>query len=105
MYAASHNNSTIVAELITAGANIEARNITGNTPLLLAAKNNSDAKVIATLLNFGANSSVANNLGETAWDLFQNNSAISHSDDKPGVEIQLNFIAKSLEEGSYHYLP
>jgi ankyrin repeat protein len=66
--AASIGSVDMVNLLIESGANINAQNILGETPLMLAiVKNYED--VIYTLLKNGAKIDIKNNIGETAYIL------------------------------------
>ena len=82
----------LIEALIAAGANIEARDERGNTPLHLAARPPSDywrnvsdyvphfGHAIEALLNGGANASARNAAGQTPWELAQANEALRGSD-------------------------
>ena len=62
------SHETCVHRLLEAGANIEARNKNGNTPLLWAARGG-NADVIAALLQAGADKAAQNSAGQDALEL------------------------------------
>ena len=55
-----NSNPEVIELLLKAGADIEARNGDGETPLMNAAENNENAKVIEALLKAGANAKAKN---------------------------------------------
>jgi ankyrin repeat protein len=55
------------------GANVNARNSTGETPLMLAAGNNSNPEVIAVLVNAGADVKKKNSQGSMVMDYLRRN--------------------------------
>ena len=50
----SSSNPKIIDTLLDAGANIEARNYLGETPLIMAVNNNDNTKIATELINKGA---------------------------------------------------
>ncbi len=67
--AALDSNSEIIRILLEAGANLEARNDDGDTPLIYVARNGmGQYEMIRILINFGANIEARNNVGKTAQD-------------------------------------
>ncbi len=61
------DNKTVIDFLIASGANVNARDFGGNTPLIVAAREGSLTKV-RVLLSHGADKSLKNDHGETAFD-------------------------------------
>jgi ankyrin repeat protein len=61
------------------GANVNARNSKGETPLMLAAGNNSNPEVIAVLMNAGADANAKNNQGSMAMDYLRRNERLKAS--------------------------
>ena len=57
-------------------ADLEARNEDGFTPLMLAARYNTNPEVLQVLLDAGADATAKNGEKETAWDLIQDNEAL-----------------------------
>tara|TARA_B100000965_G_scaffold320581_1_gene281662 strand:- start:1194 stop:2843 length:1650 start_codon:yes stop_codon:yes gene_type:complete len=72
--AAANNRQSTVCLLIDEGANIEAENASGNTPLLEASQEGAE-KSAMVLLNKGANASKTNLKGQTALHLCAMSSA------------------------------
>ena len=82
----------LIRALVTAGANLEARDEDGNTPLHLAAGTRFTRRWLAelpgqhfgyaieALLNAGADPTARNANGETAWDAAQSNEQIKGAD-------------------------
>jgi len=58
-----------ISAAIKAGANVNARNSQGNTPLFAAAQFNPQAGAITALIAGGANVNARDNNGQTALDL------------------------------------
>jgi len=55
MYAARYNpNPEVITTLLKAGAEIEARDVYGGTPLILAAMGNKNPEVIRVLVEAGS---------------------------------------------------
>ena len=65
--------------LLDAGANLEARNEDGYTPLMWAARFNKNAAVVQALIDAGADATATKEDGENAWDLIQENEALEGS--------------------------
>lgn len=63
---AAHEDACGVAWLLAHGANVEARDAAGNTPLIAAARRNAGTRVIQQLLDAGANVTATNDQAETA---------------------------------------
>ena len=68
MLAAHRGDPGVVNMLLERGADIDARNNGGFTPLMFAARQGHD-QVIEILLNRGANANIRNERRETAADL------------------------------------
>ena len=68
-----------VRAALDAGADVEARNEDGSTPLMFAAMENSNPEVLQVLLDAGADATAKNGMGKTAWDLIQDNEALKGS--------------------------
>ena len=66
----------VIEALLKAGVDIEARTEHGWTPLMWAARNNSNPKVIEVLLRFGANAKAKDKEGKTAADYAKDNKDI-----------------------------
>ena len=64
-----------IESLLKAGADIEARDKDGETPLIIAARSN-NPEVIEVLLTGGANAKAKNEAGETALDYAKKNKKI-----------------------------
>jgi ankyrin repeat protein len=72
----------LIAKLLDAGADVNARDVRGMTPLMLAlANDHQDKAVIKMLLEHGADSQVKSNAGETALDWARREAAA------PGMEL------------------
>jgi ankyrin repeat protein len=65
-----------VRAALDAGADLEARDEDGWTPLMSAAMWNSNPEVLQVLLDAGADATAKNEEKETAWDLIQDNEAL-----------------------------
>ncbi|PQO47642.1 ankyrin repeat domain-containing protein [Blastopirellula marina] len=63
---AAHEDARGVAWLLAHGANVEACDVAGNTPLIAAARRNAGTRVIQQLLDAGADDTATNEQGETA---------------------------------------
>ena len=72
-------DAATVQAAIDAGADLEARDEYGRTPLLIAARSNENAEVVQLLLDAGADATATNENGENAWDLIQENEALEGS--------------------------
>lgn len=70
----------VVSACIKAGADVNARDVLGFTPLLFAAEYTDNPAVITALIKAGANANAANDDGETPFDLAKGNDAIKGSD-------------------------
>ncbi len=66
-WASAHGDEAAVTFLLKAGADVNAVNNTGNTPLLEAINHPSRPEVVRLLLAHGADPHVKNNFGYTAW--------------------------------------
>ena len=65
LHLAVQENADILAALVEAGADVEARNDAGQTPLHSAAFNSSRTAAMRALLHLGANVHATSNLGST----------------------------------------
>ena len=70
----------VISTCIKAGADVNARNEYGQTPLQLAATYTDSPAVITALIKAGANGAAANDHGKTPFDLAKENDAIKGSD-------------------------
>ena len=70
----------VVSACIKAGADVNARDVIGDTPLHSAALSNYNPAVITALIKAGANGAAANDHGKTPFDLAKENDAIKGSD-------------------------
>jgi ankyrin repeat protein len=69
MAAAPYGSVELIRELLQGGANVNAKDVRGMTPLMLAvASETQDVKVVKLLLDAGADVSVKSAAGETALD-------------------------------------
>ena len=66
----------VIGVLLKAGADIKARDILGQTTLMLAARWNENPEVIETLLKAGANAKAKDKEGKTALDYAVDNEKI-----------------------------
>jgi len=73
-------NVQVVLACITAGADVNARNERGYTPLYRTARYIHNPAVITALMKAGANGAAANDHGKTPFDLAKENDAIKGSD-------------------------
>jgi len=81
MAAATFNwSASVVHVLLDAGANLEARDEQGMTPLMLAARGHGNPDVLSVLLDAGADGTARNSAGQTAFDLAGGNDAIRGTD-------------------------
>jgi ankyrin repeat protein len=81
MFAASNNqNPEVIAMLLKAGDDINAKDKNGGTPLMYAAKNNQNPGVITTLLKAGADGKAKNSEGKTAFNHAQDNEKLKGTD-------------------------
>lgn len=55
----------LIAKDLKAGASVNARDLNGDTPLLLAAYKNTDPEAIKVIIKAGAEIDIRNNFGET----------------------------------------
>jgi len=65
---AGHEDSRGVSWLLEHGADVDARNSEGNTPLMAAARRNTGIMVLRLLAEAGSSLSASNHLGESALD-------------------------------------
>ena len=70
----------IIEALLDAGADVEAQDSEGLTPLHVAARQNGNPDVLARLLDAGADTRATNAAGLTPWDCAGDNKAIKDSD-------------------------
>jgi ankyrin repeat protein len=75
VYAAGYNSNTeVIATLLKAGADINARDSYNNlTPLMYAAWLNQNPELVTKLLDAGADAKVKSSIGKTAFDFAQYN--------------------------------
>lgn len=66
--------------LIEDGADVNAQNKDGKTPLHLAVEFNKNPEVVRTLLEAGANPKSKDRLGQTAFDLIRYNDKLKNTD-------------------------
>ena len=78
--AAYGNSAGVVKALLTAGANIEAREEDGWTPLHAAARHSDSPDVVNALLAAGANPKALTFRVSTPADLIQENDALKGTD-------------------------
>ena len=69
----SRTSITQIKTLINAGADVNAKDKSGNTIFMNAVKYNSNVEIIKTLLSAGADINAKNNKGQTAKDLAKKN--------------------------------
>jgi len=67
----------IVQALLSGKPNINIKNSSGETALIIAAKKATRAEIITLLLNAGANAKLEDNTGRTALDWFDRNQRLS----------------------------
>ena len=81
MIAAAHNsNPEVITVLVQAGADVNATDASGVTPLMLAAAGNSNPEVITVLLSLGADPKAKDNSGKTAIDHARKNARLRDTD-------------------------
>ena len=80
MAAAYNENPAILIALLNAGADLNAQNQYGGTPLHVAAGNNENPAVITALLNAGADPAARDDKGRTPWKYAFRNEALKDSD-------------------------
>jgi ankyrin repeat protein len=83
MYAAGNNrNPEVITTLIKAGANVNAKDKNGGTPLIMAAGNQNQKRgvIITTLLNAGADAKARDKEGKTALDYAKENKKLKGTD-------------------------
>ena len=69
-----------VRQLIQGGADVNAKNNLGWTPLMLAAYNNSNLATLTALLDAGADAKAKNNEGKTALDYARMNEKLKDTE-------------------------
>jgi ankyrin repeat protein len=69
-----------VVQAIQAGADLNARDEEGETPLMIACMRNPNTEVVSTLLKAGAEAKIKDNRGRTALDYAENNETLKGSD-------------------------
>ena len=72
-------NPEVLKTLIKAGANLDAREKNGSTPLHLAASSNKNPEVLKTLINAGASLKARTKDGLTFLDFMEQNKALKGS--------------------------
>ena len=78
--AAAYNpNPVVIARLVTAGADPNVRDISGETPLHWAARKNLNSAIIADLVAAGADPNAKSKDNQRPWDYAENNEAIKNS--------------------------
>jgi ankyrin repeat protein len=70
----------VIATLLKAGADIEARDNYGRTALMWAARHNENPEVIMTLLKAGANAKAKDSKEKTAFDYAKANKMLKGTD-------------------------
>jgi ankyrin repeat protein len=81
MYAVSGNPNVEIAEyLIHLGADVNARDVYGWTPLMIAARDTVNPEIIALLLDAGADGRIKSNDNHTAFDYANDNPYVRESD-------------------------
>jgi ankyrin repeat protein len=79
--AAENGNPDVLTTLIEAGADVNARDIDGWTPLIMAAKNwRNPTGMITALLNAGADAKVKDKAGKMAINYAKENERLSDTD-------------------------
>lgn len=73
MTASSSQNKEVISALIKNGADVNAKNSLGWTPLILAAGNNKNPEVIALLIESGADINAKDSAENTALDYAKKN--------------------------------
>ena len=79
-WAAGLNDSLTIIALVDAGADVNARDRDGLTPMHIAAWFTDNPAVITALLNAGADPKAKDNGGRTPWYYAQYNKAIKGTD-------------------------
>jgi len=69
-----------VSDCLNSGANVNARDDYGGTPLLMAATRNENPEVLILLLDAGVDGTAVNDDGETPFDRAKDNEALAGTD-------------------------
>ena len=98
-------NNDIVKLLISKGADVDAKNNEGNTPLHIATEEGLD-EIVSTLLENNANVNSRNNFQETPIDLYYKNKYVSNERViklllSHGADIDLSQLKKYFKEKKY----
>ena len=81
MIAAAYNpNPEVITVLVQSGANVNANDEAGVTPLMWAAAMNSNPEVITAFLSLGANPKAKDNSGKTVMDHARKNKMLRGAD-------------------------
>jgi len=81
MFAAKSNPSPeVITTLLIAGSNIEARDLLGHTPLMIAAGANQHPEVIIAILKAGGDAKAKDKAGKTAFDYAKSNYSLIGTD-------------------------
>ena len=80
MVAAIKNTPEVLKVLIEAGADVNAKDTDGLTPLMLAAQHNPNPKALTALLEAGADAKAKNNEGKTALDYARMNEKLKDTE-------------------------
>ena len=80
MAARSNNNPEVTTRLLRAGADKNAVDVSGTSPLMWAVMFNENPLVITTLLSAGADAKARDEMGQTALEYAQRNKALKGTD-------------------------
>lgn len=90
-FAANSDNDAVVQALLVAGANVDARDAKGNTPLMIAAFK-ARARNVEILANYGAQLNAKNSNGLTALDAARSPTSIRTDDEKQAIALILRIL-------------